>query len=333
MIDVCKDACDLASWPARERIRALKRIIPRRKVEGVLQNCALADRGCRRLPGWFLVWFVVALGLFCRDSYRQVFRWLAPYRRWGTPGRSTLCEARRRLGVGVLRRLYEGVVELLGRPETPGAFYRGMRLMAIDGFVVDLPDTEKNERAFGRPGSGRAPQRPGSGEKHRLLTTLWDENVHPAETLIVPYHERWEEELAIDEIKTHQRERPVLRSETPRGVVQEIYGLLLAHDLVRSLMQQAAAGQQIDPDRLSFTNTLKILRCRLPECPRSQRGRRRWYRDLIDEISEEIIEPRRNRINPRVIKKKMSRWKKKQPEHRRYPQPHKEFREAVVMLN
>ena len=149
----------------------------------------------------------------------------------------------------------------------------------------------------------------------------------------MPYHERWEEELAIDEIKTHQRERPVLRSETPRGVVQEIYGLLLAHDLVRSLMQQAAAGQQIDPDRLSFTNTLKILRCRLPECPRSQRGRRRWYRDLIDEISEEIIEPRRNRINPRVIKKKMSRWKKKQPEHRRYPQPHKEFREAVVMLN
>ena len=454
MKSACKDACDLASWPARERIRALKRILPRRKLEGVLRDCGVIDRGCRRMPGWFAVWFVVALGLFCRDSYRQVFRWLSPFRCGGTPCRSTLCEARRRLGVGVFRRLYEGVVELLGKPETPGAFYRGMRLMAIDGFVLDLPDTEKNERAFGRPGSGRAPgafpqarvlslcetgshvlwrslikpirrgeipmarhllkfltsnmlllwdrnflsygtvrqvktqrahllarikknlifqpirhlddgsflaklyrsaqdrrhdtdgilvriieytfddpNRSGSGEKHRLLTTLVDENEHPAETLIVRYHERWEEELAIDEIKTHQRERPVLRSETPQGVLQEIYGLLLGHYLIRSLMQQAAAGQQIDPDRLSFTNTLKILRCRLPECPPSQRGRRRWHRDLIDEISKEIIEPRRNRINPRVIKKKMSKWKKKQPEHRRYPQPHKEFREALVMLN
>ncbi|MCH7688111.1 MAG: transposase domain-containing protein, partial [Planctomycetes bacterium] len=91
----------------------------------VVSRTGVAD-GCR--GGSFLVWFVVALGLFCRDSYRQVFRWLAPYRRRGTPGRSTLCEARRRLGVGVLRRLYEGVVKLLGRPETPGAFYRGMRL-------------------------------------------------------------------------------------------------------------------------------------------------------------------------------------------------------------
>ena len=454
MNGACKDACDLASWPARERICALKRIIPRRKVEEVLRNCGLADRGCRRVPGWFAMWFVVALGLFGRDSYRQVFRWLSPHRRGGTPGRSTLCEARRRVGVGLLRRLCEGVVKLLGKPETPGAFYRGMRLMAIDGFVLDLPDTDKNERAFGRPGSGRAPgafpqarvlslcetgshvlwrslikpirrgeipmarhllkfltsnmlllwdrnflsydtvekviaqeahllarikknlvfqpirhlsdgsylaklyrsakdrrhdtdgilvriieytfddpQRPGSGETHRLLTTLLDENEHPAETLIVLYHERWEEELAIDELKTHQRERPVLRSQTPPGVVQEIYGLLLGHYLIRVLIDQAAAKRQIDPDRISFTNTLKILRCRLPECPRSERGHRRWHCDLINEISEEIIEPRRNRINPRVIKKKMSKWAKKRCHHRHYPQPNKGFREAIVLLN
>ena len=353
MKSACKDACDLASWPARERIRALKRIIPRRKVEGVLRDCGLADRGCRRLPGWFVVWFVVALGLFCRDSYRQVFRWLAPYRRWGTPGRSTLCEARRRLGVGDMLLLWDRnflsdetvqqvktqQAQLLARIKK-NLVFQPIKQLADGSYLAKLYRSAKDRRHDTDGILVRiieytldAPQRPGSGEKHRLLTTLWDENEHPAETLIVPYHERWEEELAIDEIKTHQRERPVLRSETPRGVVQEIYGLLLAHDLVRSLMQQAAAGQQIDPDRLSFTNTLKILRCRLPECPRSQRGRRRWYRDLIDEISEEIIEPRRNRINPRVIKKKMSRWKKKQPEHRRYPQPHKEFREAVVMLN
>ncbi|HUY36256.1 MAG TPA: IS4 family transposase, partial [Pirellulales bacterium] len=49
------------------------------------------------------------------------------------------------------------IIQVLGKPDTPGAFYQGMRLMALDGFVVDLPDTEENEKAFGRPGSGRAP--------------------------------------------------------------------------------------------------------------------------------------------------------------------------------
>ena len=175
--------------------------------------------------------------------------------------------------------------------------------------------------------------RPGSGEKHRLLTTLHDGGQHPAITLIELYHQRWEEELAIDELKTHQRERPVLRSQTPSGVVQEIYGLLIAHYLVRVLMQEAAREKGIDPRRISFTNTLKILRCRLPECPASRRGCRQWYRQLILEISEEILSPRRNRINPRVIKKKMSNWEKKKPKHRPYPQPHKQFRDAIVMLN
>jgi hypothetical protein len=176
------------------------------------------------------------------------------------------------------------------------------------------------------------PNRPGSGETHRLLTTLLDPESDPAETLIVLYHERWEQELAIDELKTHQRERPVLRSQTPRGVIQELYGLLLGHYVVRVLMQETAKRQGIDPQRLSFTAALKILRCRIPECPRSREGRGRWYQALLSEIGEEVLPERRNRINPRVIKRKMSNWKKKRPEHRRYPQPSKEFRKAIVML-
>ena len=175
------------------------------------------------------------------------------------------------------------------------------------------------------------PGRPGSGEPHRLLTTLLDDKLDPAEALIVGYHERWEEELTIDELKTHQRERPVLRSQTPGGVVQELYGFLLGHYIIRRLMQEAAATQGIDPHRLSFTATLKILRCRLPECPASDRGRRRWYQELVAEVAEEVLEERRNRINPRVIKRKMSNWKTKRPEHRNYPQPTKEFGKAIVM--
>ena len=156
MIDIGTEVDALASWPTRERIRALKRIIPRARVEEVLARTGHDRARCRRLPGWFLVWFVIALGLFCRDCYRQVFRWLQPFRPGAIPPRSTLCEARQRLGVAPMRLLAEQVIRLQGKPTTPGAFHRGMRTMALDGFVVDLPDTPANERSFGRPGSGRA---------------------------------------------------------------------------------------------------------------------------------------------------------------------------------
>ncbi len=177
------------------------------------------------------------------------------------------------------------------------------------------------------------PGRPSQGERQRLLTTLLDAALDLATTLVVLYHERWEEELTLDEFKTHQRERPVPRSQTPAGVVQEVYGLLLAHYLVRVSMHEAAATQNLDPRRLSFTATLKILRCRLPECPASSRSRRRWYHRLVQEIAEETLEPRRNRVNPRVIKRKMSKWPKKRPWHRLSPQPTKPFEQAIIMCH
>src|SRR6266446_10578732 len=157
MNSLSTEAATLAQWPTAERVRALKRIIPRAKVQEILRRTGHARRRYLRLPAWFLVWFVIALGLFCRDCYRQVFRWLQPFRKGATPGRTTLCEARKRLGVAPMRLLAEQVIRLQGRPETPGAFYRGMRTMALDGFVVDVPDTPATARAFGRPRSGRAP--------------------------------------------------------------------------------------------------------------------------------------------------------------------------------
>src|SRR4051812_6530075 len=93
-IDISKEAAACANWPTRERPRALKRIIPRADVEGVLKRTGKDRAHGRRLPAWFLVRFVIALGLFCRDCYRQVFRWLQPYRKGGTPRRTTLCSVR-----------------------------------------------------------------------------------------------------------------------------------------------------------------------------------------------------------------------------------------------
>ncbi|HZU37591.1 MAG TPA: IS4 family transposase [Gemmataceae bacterium] len=442
----------LALQPSAERIQALQRIIPRAAVQAALRASGQHDRRCPRLPKWFMVWFVIALALFCTDRYAQVYKWLQRWRRRGTPGRSTLCEARQRLGVSPLRLLADRVVQLQATPEMAGAFYHGLRLMALDSFVVDVADSAANDRVFGRPGSHRSraafpqvrvlalcevgthilwkdrskpqrrsevvmatsllrflepdmlllwdrsflsyahvqqvrarrahllarlkknliftplrrlhdgsflaklypsaahrqrdqaglvvrileytfddPGRPGSGQKHRLLTTLLDAHRHPAKQLITLYHQRWEEELTIDEFKTHLRQRPVLRSETPAGVVQEIYGLLLGHYVVRKLMCEAATTTGLAPRRLSFTGTLKILRCRLPEVPKHGRGLGRWFADLIAEIAEEVLEPRRDRVNPRVIKRKMSNGKKKRPEHRAYPQPTKTFRESLVI--
>jgi len=127
----------LAKLPTDERIKALERIIPRTHIDEVLAQTGHDQAFCKRLPGWFMVWFVAGLGLFCTDCYRQIFRWLQSFRPGSIPGRSTLCEARKRLGCWPLLALLRRVVCLLGKPETPGAFYRGMRTMAVDGFVLD----------------------------------------------------------------------------------------------------------------------------------------------------------------------------------------------------
>jgi hypothetical protein len=171
-------------------------------------------------------------------------------------------------------------------------------------------------------------------EMHRLLTTLLDEEAYPIKELVELYHCRWEEEISIDELKTHQMEKLVLRSQTPAGVVQELYGLLLGHFVVRSVMFEASVKAGLAPQRISFTGTLKILRCRLPHCPRQSKARLEWYKQLLEEITEreERLPVRRRRINPRVIKRQQSQWPKKRAQHRNPPQPTGAFIDSVVFL-
>ena len=154
------------------------------------------------------------------------------------------------------------------------------------------------------------PLRTGHGETHRLLTNLLDHMMFPAMELICLYHERWEEEQVYDEQKTHQDpRRPTkpahFRSQTPEGVEQEIYALSLAHFVVRALMLEAAKQENQDADRLSFTGCFQILQGRLPECQSSTPTElKQWYRLLLEEIAQESTEPRRNRINPRVVERR-----------------------------
>jgi Insertion element 4 transposase N-terminal/Transposase DDE domain len=102
---------------------------------------------------------------------------------------------------------------------------------------------------------------PGAEPIYRLLTTILDPNEAPAEELAALYHERWEIETAFDELKTHLRgSKIVLRSKTPKLVMQEFYGLLMAHFAVRGLMHEAALRAQEDPDRLSFIHAVRVVR-------------------------------------------------------------------------
>jgi IS4 transposase len=100
---------------------------------------------------------------------------------------------------------------------------------------------------------------------YRLVTTILDPAQAPAEELAALYHERWEIEGALAELKTHLRGAGiVLRSKTPALVRQEFWGLLLARFAVRGLMPEAALRVGEDPDRLSFLHAVRVVRRKLP---------------------------------------------------------------------
>lgn len=444
-----------------DRLAGLEQVISSDAVrQALISTGRVGQRRCH-LSHEVMLWIVLAMGLFTDLPIRQVFKHSRRFRSGEySPQRSGLCLARQRLGVAPVRHLFEATVRPLAQPETLGAFYHDLRLVAIDGVIYNTPDTPANEQAFGRPSGGNRgmgafpqirkvslvevgthveigvvfkglacgettameglwkhlpkdallledrgfhsytqwkralsenvavlarvksglilkpikhlsdgsylakiypsprdrkkdqngivvrviryklddPQRVGHEEEHVLLTTLLDEKKYPACELIPLYHERWEIELTYDEQKTHQDPRRAtkpahLRSETPAGVIQELYALSLAHFVIRALMFDAASAIDFDPDRLSFTGCFQILKCRLPECEnRSAASPQSWYEALLWEMQQETIEPRRNRINPRVIKQKILKWPKKKPEHRPAPKLKKTFEQSVVMV-
>jgi hypothetical protein len=380
-------------------------VVSRDLIEEVLNETGRRERRSRLLPAHVMVRFCQAMCLFYDDDYEEVMRKLVGSLQgmdswsgsWHVPSTSGIAQARRRLGPEPLRKLFERVAVPMAGYGTKGAWLRSRRLMAIDGFVLDVADTPENDEYFGRSHSGphasaypqlrviglgecgshavvdaalggaqsgepplaqrllrsfepgmlvmadrnffgyplwrqavdtgadllwrvnsrlylavvtpladgsyvsvvfrpqlrdyhrkaiieavRAgqpvhptqalvvrvieydvPDREGDGKHEiiRLITTVLDPHDIPAVELAAAYHERWEYEGLVDEIKTHQRgPARVMRSKSPEMVEQEVWALLLTHYCIRHLMCRAADEAGADPDRLSFIRSLRVIR-------------------------------------------------------------------------
>ncbi len=178
------------------------------------------------------------------------------------------------------------------------------------------------------------PARAGYGRVLRLATTLLDPVHYPALDVIETYHSRWEFEVTLDEIKTEQSlaEAP-LRGLTPARVTQELYGLVLAHYAVRSLMHEAAVQAGLAPTTLSFVEGIELVRQALlefqlvgPEDHPALRAR------LLRDLARARLPQRRLRSAPRVVKRRQSKFPRKRARHRTVPQPRKPLRDCIVLL-
>jgi hypothetical protein len=215
------------------------------------------------------------------------------------------------------------VVTLLPR-DYPG-LKKPLKVRVIEYTVEEKVAARLEQVTPSRMNSGSGETNPDIRKVHRLVTTLLDPDLYRSRDLCVLYHERWEIELVIDEIKDHQRlsSRP-LRSRLPKLVLQELYALLLAHYAVRALTFQAAETKGLDPDRVSFTEGIRVLKSGLNLSPfltptKTDQALKRLHADLVNRHL--LLPPRRLRFNCRVIKRVYSRFRVKKPKHQQVKLP------------
>jgi hypothetical protein len=159
----------VASLPPGSRITdyvslgVVAKFFPRVKVDAVLKQTERTSVRERDLPAHVVVYYVIALALYMRSSYREVLRCLLEGVQWlldpsvsvKVAGKSGISQARSRLGAQPVKALYEAVVAPIAQAQTKGAWFRQWRLMSLDGSTLDVADTVENDNAFGRPGASR----------------------------------------------------------------------------------------------------------------------------------------------------------------------------------
>lgn len=389
----------------RISLGVLAEVLLRDLIEEVLDATGRREQRSRRLPAHVMVRFCLAMCLFFDDDYEEVMRLLVGSLKdmgswrdeWTVPSTSAITQARQRLKADPLRVLFERVAVPVAGRGTKGAWLGSRRLMAVDGFMLDVADTPDNVTEFGRLDDGpkasafpqvrvvaleecgshaavaasfgpcRADERTlltdilgavepdmlviadrnlssfalwthalgtgadllwrvqasvtlpvieplpdgsyrsivinpkirdarraklidqvrrrhqipegaaipvriieyeipdregnGTGELICLITSTLDPSDATAIELATAYHERWESETSFGEKKTYLRgSGRVLRSKSPEMVRQEIWALLLTHYAIRKLMCKAADEAGLDPDRLSFIRSVRVIR-------------------------------------------------------------------------
>ena len=151
------------------RLGAVARWVTPELVAAALDDCGVRDKKPGALPARFMVCFTLALALFQQDSYDDVAEHLAggvPELGGSIPNKSSFTRARQRLGAQAIERVFRKPTGPLAPAGLEGSFYRGMRLAAVDGFVLDAPETEANRRRLGGPTdargqvAGSVPRRP-----------------------------------------------------------------------------------------------------------------------------------------------------------------------------
>lgn len=442
--------------PAPQRLflfPSLYHLLPLQDILDVLHHTGTASQRQRRLPAHEVVWLVVAQSWFPDRNLAKVWRHLHPSPDRPEPVASAFTQARQRLGARPLQQLFWRTCRPLATPGVLGAYHRGLLLVALDGSVLEAPDTPANRKVLGcacnQHGVGAFPQlrlaalcevgthtitdvemgpygrseqalslrllrrlparrlvlmdrglsyyeliqrvrrrhshvlarvktrqrdlpveevlpdgsyrstiypssnakraqrrglrvrvirythddptRDGCGEEACLITTILSPQVLSAREAVRLYPWRWEEESVYAEIKEVmlQNRQPLLRSKEPGLVVQEVYGLLLGHYLLRQVMAQAARASAlaVAAVRLSFKSSLNVLEDRLKD-----EAGPNWRKNLEREVGWQKLRPKRARRYPRVKKATRSRWPNKKPGTKPPPQPTKHLSEVVRIL-
>jgi hypothetical protein len=147
--------------------RQITKAIPRALVDRILEETNRRSIRRRKLPAYLMVYYVIALGLMASDSAREVLRQLMGHIRDEVPNakaiiatRAAICKARQRLGFEALRRLFDAAVKPIAKRTTEGAWYRGYRLVALDGSSLHAQDTPANRKRYGKAGAAKGKSSP-----------------------------------------------------------------------------------------------------------------------------------------------------------------------------
>ena len=177
-----------------EVLQAIENAIPTQSIDQAIESTQSKQQRNRVLPTHVVVALVIAMNLWSKDSIEDVFKnlvqglssaWISIGQRWKDPSKSSISEARQRVGPRVMSQLLALVARPLATERTPGAFLNGLRLMALDGTSLDVPDTEANARVFGYPGTRSGTE--ASFPKVRLVM-LVEAGTHAiTDALLCPY--------------------------------------------------------------------------------------------------------------------------------------------------